>query len=113
MSDLIYRADCNCNKPSMPPPPPPYWGMPDYPPPPPPFYPCPPPPVCPKKEEENVKSTSIEGRICKLSKNASVITAMIEALETKKKDAIVKVGDLTYNFGKQLPLHAVMYVGIH
>lgn len=123
-ADLIYSADlagCGCcgtssspvpdagQKPGcgcqngvywMPPPPPPdfpppYPPMPPYPPPHPfpPFPPCP----CPDPIPEP-KKTSTEGQICKLSKKANVINKMIEAIETKKKDVIVKAGGLSYNF---------------
>lgn len=92
-------AGCDCQKgiywmPPPPPPdfPPPYPPCPPYPPPCPPYPPCP----CPDPEP---KKKSVEGQICKLSKKAAVITKMIENLETKKKDVIIKIGDSSYNFG--------------
>ena len=88
-----------------------YWIPPvpmDYPPPP---FPCPPcPPPCPPHhhhhhdcgcncgEEILVSKKSTEGQICKLSKQAAIVNRMIENLD-KKKDAIIKVGDVSYNFG--------------
>ena len=88
---------CECGKGIywMPPPcppdyPPPYPVIPPYPPP----VPCP----CPIPEPEP-KRKSTEGKICKLSKKAAIVTRMIENLETKKKDVIIKIGDSSYNFG--------------
>ena len=106
-ADLAHKDGCcevrqstnTCGYPNgvywMPPPPPC-----DYPPP---FPPCPPypnPHPCPCPSEEiPVKKTSIEGKICKLSKKAAAVNRMIENLETKKKDFILKAGDTSYNFG--------------
>ena len=102
-ADIAAYKDCKCPAPDeqdwCPAEfPPPYPPRPVYPcpvPPPPfpwPIPPCPPPPPEPKK-------TSTEGKICKLSKKAAIVNKMIEGLETKKKDFIMKVGDATYNFG--------------
>ena len=82
-----------------------YWAPPppaDYPPPYPPYppYPAPVPPCdCDCKPTPEPKKKSTEGKICKLSKKAAVITRMIDSLENKKKDVIIKVGDASYNFG--------------
>ena len=97
-SDAGQKPGCGCQNGVywMPPPPPP-----DFPPPYPPVPPYPPPypyPPCPCPDPEP-KKKSIEGQICKLSKKAAVITKMIENLETKKKDVIIKIGDSSYNFG--------------
>lgn len=90
---------CNCSDNNY------YWGPPScYPPPMPYSYP-PPPPMPPKQScecqngEISVSKKSIEGQICKFSKQAAVINRMIENLEKKKKDVIIKVGDTSYNFG--------------
>ena len=126
LADLIYGQDvaykpdflqrgenmnntCNCNiKPEepmevgygcipVPPPmpvPPPYW-------PPRPFPPFPPYPPIPRPDDPDVEPAkgSVEAQICKLSKKASTISKMLENLEEKKKDAIIKVGEVSYNFG--------------
>lgn len=116
-ADLIYNCDC-CGtadrqvqpagqKPGcdcgqgiyrMPPPPPdfppPYPPYPPYPPP----YPCPPFPPCPEPDPEPKKG-STESKICKLSKKAAVINKMIDFVENKKKDVIIKTGGVSYNFG--------------
>lgn len=103
-ADLIYNSDmakkCDCHKPPMPPkadcccPPPPL--PPDYPP-----YPYPFPPYFPPIPEPDVpiKKTSIEAQICKLSKKAAAINRMIVNFEEKNKDAIIRIGDASYNFG--------------
>lgn len=115
--DMPYNSEVkNCGAPDcakngvywMPPPPPPEVDCPCPPPPlPPPYYPYPPRPfppfpphpVPPPEPEPEPSKTSIEGQICKLSKKAAVITKMIDALENKKKDFIMKTADMTYNFG--------------
>ena len=95
-----YSKGCECNPNGM------TWGPPV---PPPPFPPCPPPgypfppywppfpPVDPVDPDE--KKDSKEAQICKLSKKAAAINRMLENLETKKKDVIIKVGDTSFNFG--------------
>lgn len=72
---------------------------------------CPPPPVqmeapqcgncgCnPQEEETPIKKKSIEEQICKLSKKSAALHAMIENLTKKGKDAIIKIGMASYNFG--------------
>lgn len=87
------KKDCKCNQGGM------YWGPP-IPPVPPPDYPFPPfpPHPCPPPEEPDVKKNSIEGQICKLSKKAAAINRMIDNLENKKKDVIIKIGDTSFNF---------------
>lgn len=114
-ADLIYNCDCcgtadravqpagqkpgcDCgNVYFIPPPPPdfppPYPPYPPYPPPYPPFPPCPPEPT------PEPKQGSTESKICKLSKKAAVINKMIDFVENKKKDVIIKTGGVSYNFG--------------
>ena len=79
------------------PPPPPGYPYP-YP------YPFPPPPPPPHHpdddDDEDIKAKSIEAQICKLSKKAAAIKAMIDNFENKKKDAIIKIGGVSYNFGQ-------------
>lgn len=108
--DFIQRGenmkDCNCNAgvnkdqievgypwcpPSPVPVPPPY-----YPP-----KPWPPYPPMPRPDDPDVEPAkgSVEAQICKLSKKASTISKMLENLEEKKKDVIIKVGEVSYNFG--------------
>lgn len=90
------NIDCGCNGGYvwMPPPPKPC----DYPPPPS-SYCYPPTPSCDCGDEVPMKKSSKESQICKLSKKAAVINRMIEGVEVKKKDVIIKVGDTSYNFG--------------
>ena len=80
---------------------PPFPPMPpDYPYPP--YPPCPPPPPFPPfppQPEPEPEKNSKEAQICKLSKKAAMINRMLENLETKKKDVIIKVGDTSFNFG--------------
>ena len=78
------------------PPVPPPMPWPPIPPQPYPPYPVPVPPIDPDDEP---KKGSVEAQICKLSKKASAITKMIENLEEKKKDVVIKVGEVSYNFG--------------
>ena len=102
-ADLIYNCDCcgtadravqpagqkpgcDCGKGV-------YW----MPPPPPPDFP-PPYPPCPPEPTPEPKKGSIEAKICKLSKKAAVINKMIDFVENKKKDVIIKVGGVSYNF---------------
>ena len=100
------KKECKCKDNGM------YWGPvcppfppmpPDYPYPPfppfPPFPPVPPVPPCPPEPEPEPGKNSKEAQICKLSKKAAMINRMLENLETKKKDVIIKVGDTSFNFG--------------
>lgn len=117
-ADLVYNSDlyalgnikgddnmnkeCECSKPEVgypwacpppvcPPPPPMPWPYPPYP-----IPPCPPPfPPIPDEPKEG----SVSQQICKLSRKANIITKMLENLETKKKDVIITVGGVSYNFG--------------
>ena len=83
---------CNCGHMWFIPPCPP---MPrDYPPCPPYPYPCVPP-----VEPVPLKKSSIEAQICKLSKKAAAIKKMIDNFTNKNKDAIIKIGEASYNFG--------------
>jgi hypothetical protein len=85
-TDDSSNSSCNC--------PPP---MPEYVYPYPPYgYPYPP---YPQTSEVKIKKSSVEAQICKLSKKSAVIKKMIEDFENKNKDAILKVGASTYNFG--------------
>lgn len=123
IADLVYNADiarkpemtCGCNGdnilvngdgtatvptvgyPWIPVPPPmpmpPCHPCPPWPYPP---YPVPVPPIDPDVEP---KKGSLEAQICKLSKKAATITKMIQNLEEKKKDVVIKVGETSYNFG--------------
>ena len=96
------KKDCHCDD-GM------YWGpvCPPFPPMPPdyPYPPCPPfpppfpPPPFPPEPEPEPKKNSKEAEICKLSKKAAMINRMLDNLETKKKDVIIKVGDTSFNFG--------------
>lgn len=66
----------------------------DYPPYPPFCYPCVPP-----VEPTPLKTSSVEAQICKLSKKAAAIKKMIDNFTNKNKDAIIKIGEASYNFG--------------
>jgi len=46
-----------------------------------------------------MKKSSVEAQICKLSKKAAAIKKMIENFVEKNKNAIIKIGDASYNFG--------------
>lgn len=83
---------CNCGHMWFIPPCPPMPG--DYPPCPP--YPC---PCVPPVEPVPLKKSSIEAQICKLSKKAAAIKKMIDNFTNKNKDAIIKIGEASYNFG--------------
>ena len=50
------------------------------------------------KEKEELKA-SIEAQICMLSKRAAAIKAMIDNFKNKNKDAIIRIGGTSYNFG--------------
>ena len=61
-----------------------------------PVPPCPPPfPPIPDEPKEG----SVAQQICKLSRKANIITKMLENLETRKKDVIITIGGVSYNFG--------------
>jgi hypothetical protein len=77
-------TNCNCQPPEYPYPYPPFG------------YPYPP---VPPQSEIKIKKNSVESQICKLSKKSAVIKKMIEDFEDKNKDAILKIGASTYNFG--------------
>lgn len=84
------NCNCGCNSEVwFVPPPKPY----DYPP-----YP-PFPPYVPPIEPIPMKKSSIEAQICKLSRKSATIKKMIENFEEKNKDAIIKIGGTSYNFG--------------
>lgn len=66
----------------------------------PPFYPpYPAPPMPPFDPDVEPDKGSVSQKICKLSRKANIITKMLENLETKKKDVIINVGGVSYNFG--------------
>lgn len=90
---LYWGPQCPC--PPLPPVIPPHYPYPPLPP-----CPVPPLPPAPQPEPEpEPKKSSIEGQICKLSKKAAVINRMIDNLNEKKKDVIIKIGDASYDFG--------------
>lgn len=62
-------------------------------------HPYPPYPIPPVDPDVEPAKGSVEAQICKLSKKASTISKMLENLEEKKKDVIIKVGEVSYNFG--------------
>ena len=119
IAQIVYPADiakqpepheCECHHhhhPCPPPPPDPKHGIWIVPAPPPagyPPYPYPPmPPVPPVDDDSSddikIKTKSIEAQICKLSKKSAAIKAMIQNFEEKNKDAIIKIGGTSYNFG--------------
>jgi hypothetical protein len=72
----------------------PYPAPPNYPPYP--FYGY---PYVPPTEPVQLKKSSVEAQICKLSKKAAAIKKMIENFKEKNKDAIIKIGEASYNFG--------------
>ena len=53
----------------------------------------------PKDEEIDVKKSSTEGQICKLSKKAAALNRLLANMNEKKKDVIIKIGDTSFNFG--------------
>ena len=95
--------ECDCKPEAgygcIPVPPPVYpWPDPYWPP-----RPCPPHPYppMPRPDDPDVEPEkgSVEAQICKLSRKASTISKMLENLEEKKKDVVIKVGEVSYNFG--------------
>lgn len=70
---------------------------------------CPPqPPVCPppywppypwSDQPAQVKKTSTEAQICKLSRKAATIKELISKFVDKNKPAIIKIDNVSYNFG--------------
>lgn len=78
---------------------PPPMPIPPVPPVPPYYPPYPFPPAPQPTPEPEPKEGSASQQICKLSRKASVITKMLENLDEKKKDAIISVGGVSYNFG--------------
>ena len=83
---------CNCGH---------MWFIPPCPPKPRDYPPCPPYPYpcVPPVEPVPLKKSSIEAQICKLSKKAAAIKKMIDNFTNKNKDAIIKIGEASYNFG--------------
>ena len=93
------KKNCECGKPEIGYP---YCPVPPFPPyfPPPKPYPYPPcPHPFPPEPEPEPEKGSVSQQICKLSRKANVITKMLENLEQKKKDVIINIGGLSYNFG--------------
>lgn len=114
IADLVYSSDLKkcCSAPPPPPPPPepkcncapderyyPNYGCCPPPPPPPiPYYPYPYPICPPPNPDVKINKSSIEAQICRLSKKSAAIKKMIENFEEKNRDAILKIGDTSYNF---------------
>lgn len=115
ISDLVYPSDlvsercscgstntstntnsCDCNKGAVAYfVPPPYVDVTKFP-----LYP--PYPYCPPRPEDDattIKQNNIEKKICKKSKEAAALRQLIENLETKNKNLIVKAGSVSYNLG--------------
>lgn len=97
---------CQCNMPPVPDVGYPWIPVPPVPVPPPvpipyyPPYPIPPmPPIPPVDPDIDPEKGSASQQICKLSRKANIITKMLENLTDKKKDAIITVAGLSYNFG--------------
>ena len=119
-ADLVYNSDlanypyaCNCNTSNavptnetnkevekiyvmMPPPPSKF-----------PLYPIPYPPYphphgdCDCDDRENsVKQSTIEKKICRLSKTAATLRTLIENISEKNKPVIVKAGSVSYSLGE-------------
>lgn len=117
INDLIYNADlvnyphiCTCGTSTdssngatketekiyvmMPPPP---SKFPLYPIP----YPPYPTPECDCDDKENViKQTTVEKRICKLSKTAATLRTLIENINEKNKPVIIKAGCVSHSLGE-------------
>lgn len=104
-----YYQNCGCHdhhhhhEPHCPPG---FFWAPAPPPPVPPEYPRPEKEKCDcdccKKDTESeieVKKSSTEGQICKLSKKAAALNRLLTNMESKKKDVIIKIGDTSFNFG--------------
>lgn len=92
MDNCTCHGHAEAGYPWIIPPPMPCPPCPPYPYPP---YPIPPEPT--PTPEPDAGSTA--QKICKLSRKANVITKMLENLETKKKDVIINIGGVSYNFG--------------
>lgn len=92
------KSQCECKpEPGYP------WFVPPCPVPVPPPMPYPYPPYphptpVPTPDVEPEKDSASQ-QICKLSRKASVITKMLNAIDTQKKDVFIATGGLTYNFG--------------
>ena len=119
VNDLIYASDlaplecqpeCDCehhhhHPHPCPPPPPPYpYPYPPYawlvPPPPPAGYPFPPRPDDDDGQiDPDAKPSKVEKQICKLSRKAATLRTLIENLQDKNKDCIIKSGVVSYNLG--------------
>lgn len=117
INDLIYNADlvnyphiCTCGTSTdssngatketekiyvmMPPPP---SKFPLYPIP----YPPYPTPECDCDDKENaIKQTTVEKRICKLSKTAATLRTLIENINEKNKPVIIKAGCVSHSLGE-------------
>ena len=93
-----HSADCNCGQIGYIIPPPPPIDPTRYPYPPP-FWP-PFPPLPPKPDDDGeVVPNNIEKKICKKSKEAATLRQLIENLEIKNKDLIIKSGSVSYSMG--------------
>lgn len=91
--DAGQKPGCGCDNGVYWMPPPECYPYPPFPP-----YPFPPHPCPPPEPEPEPKKGSIEAQICKLSKKAAIINKMIDFVENKKKDVIIKTGGVSYNF---------------
>lgn len=92
-----YETTCIGDSRMLMPPPPIDYPYPPYPPYP---YPYPVPKCnCNSESEETITKKSIEAQICELSKKSAVISKMIKNYEEKKRNAIIKIGEYSYNFG--------------
>lgn len=86
---------CTCNNTAyIIPPPPPAIDVCRFPYPPYPAYPYPVP-----AEDVAVKQNAVEKKICKKSKEAATLRQIIENLEDKNKNLIVKSGSVSYSLG--------------
>lgn len=96
MSQEKDKCQCGCKPEAGYP-----WFIPPVPVPvPPPMpYPYPPYPQPVPTPDVDPEKSSVSQQICKLSRKASVITAMLDGIDNKKKDVFISVAGATYNFG--------------
>ena len=69
-----------------------------------PYHPWPEPDPKPDDDDDDddgkdALKASIEAQICQLSKRAAAIKTMIDNFKNKNKDAIIRIGGTSYNFG--------------
>lgn len=120
IADLVYNSDLtdygdgkkghphpHPPYPPCPPPPPPPHPEPPYPYPPVAYLVPPPPPWYPRPDDDDdkpdvgpsVKPNATEKQICKLSRKAAAVRALIENIEDKNKPVIIKSSAVSYNMG--------------